>query len=103
MLKSLNLVNFTVFPEADIEFSPQLNVIVGENGTGKTHLLKAPYAILASSAEEGRKPNSIAPSKAALQSGLSTKLMGVFRPESLGRLIRRRPGRARCEVLCRFH
>ena len=40
MLKSLHLKNFTVFPDANLEFGKQLNVIVGENGLGKTHVLK---------------------------------------------------------------
>lgn len=46
MLKTLTLKNFTVFPTAELEFSPGLNVIVGENGTGKSHLLKLGYAVL---------------------------------------------------------
>ena len=58
MLKSLDIKNLTVFAEANLEFSPQLNVIVGENAVGKSHLLKVPYAVLATSAEEGRKPNA---------------------------------------------
>ena len=86
MLKSLNIRNLTAFAEADLEFSPQLNVIVGENAVGKTHLLKVPYAVLATSAEEGRKPNGGAPTKASLQAKLADKLVGVLRPESLGRL-----------------
>ena len=43
MLKSLKLQNFTVFPEADLKFGKNLNVIIGENGSGKSHLLKAAY------------------------------------------------------------
>ena len=35
-----------------LEFADGLNVFVGENGTGKTHLLKLPYAMLATSADE---------------------------------------------------
>lgn len=45
MIESLKLFDFTVFQEASFEFSPGLNVIVGENATGKTHLLKALYSI----------------------------------------------------------
>lgn len=45
MLKHLNIRNFTVFAEADFEFSPGLNVIVGTNGTGKSHVLKLGYAV----------------------------------------------------------
>ena len=43
MLKSLVLENFTVFPSAHFDFSPGINAFVGENGTGKTHLLKVAY------------------------------------------------------------
>ena len=43
MLKRLHLKNFTVFADADFEFSPGLNVIVGTNGTGKSHVLKLGY------------------------------------------------------------
>lgn len=46
MLKTLELQNFTVFKEARLDFSSGLNVIIGENGTGKSHLLKAAYAML---------------------------------------------------------
>jgi AAA domain, putative AbiEii toxin, Type IV TA system/AAA ATPase domain len=102
MLKSLNIRNLTAFAEAELEFSPQLNVIVGENAVGKTHLLEVPYAVLATSAEEGRKPNGGAPTKASFQAKLADKLVGVLRPESLGRLARRKSGVTRCEIQCRF-
>ncbi|MGI4743794.1 MAG: AAA family ATPase [Janthinobacterium lividum] len=45
MLKRLHLRNFTVFADAEFEFGEGLNVLVGTNGTGKTHVLKAGYAI----------------------------------------------------------
>lgn len=45
MLKRLHLRNFTVFEDADFEFGPGLNVIVGANGTGKSHVLKLGYAV----------------------------------------------------------
>jgi recombinational DNA repair ATPase RecF len=38
-----SIKNFTVFGDVAFEFSPGLNVIVGENGTGKTHVLKLGY------------------------------------------------------------
>lgn len=46
MLKRLHLKNFTVFADADFEFSPGLNVLVGTNGTGKSHVLKVGYAVV---------------------------------------------------------
>ncbi|MGI4869807.1 MAG: AAA family ATPase [Janthinobacterium lividum] len=51
MLKRLHLTNFTVFADAEFEFGPGLNVLVGTNGTGKTHVLKAGYVMLWSSVE----------------------------------------------------
>lgn len=103
MLAQMSLKNLTVFPEADLKFGRGLNVIVGENGSGKTHLLKLAYSVLAVSAEEGRKPNAASPTKSALQTKLADKLVNVFRPESLGRLARRKQGRERCDVSLVFH
>lgn len=102
MLQSMMIRNLTVFPEADLQFSPQINVIVGENGTGKSHLLKVAYAVLAASAEEGRKPNAPLPTKTLLQVRLAEKLIAVLRPETLGRLARRKQGRERCELRLDF-
>ena len=102
MLKRMTIKNLTVFPAADLQFARQLNVIVGENGAGKTHLLKMAYSVLAASWEEGRKPTSTAPTKAGLQVRLADKLVNVFRPEALGRLARRRQGRERCDIALSF-
>ena len=44
----VKLENFTVFDHLDLEPSPGINVLVGANGTGKTHLMKVCYAALAS-------------------------------------------------------
>ena len=98
MIKSLDVTSFTVFNKAAFKFGRDLNVIVGENGAGKTHVLKLAYSVLATSWEEGRKPNAQAPSARLLQGRLAEKLVNVFRPESLGRLARRRQGHERCDV-----
>jgi predicted ATP-dependent endonuclease of OLD family len=63
MFKRMTISNLTVFPQASLEFGDNLNVIVGENGSGKTHLLKMAYSVLAVSAEEGRKPNAPPPNQ----------------------------------------
>lgn len=39
----LELENFTAFEQASFEFVPGVNAIIGENGTGKTHILKLIY------------------------------------------------------------
>ena len=36
--------NFTVFEDIKIPFCEGLNVLVGENGVGKTHIMKLAYA-----------------------------------------------------------
>lgn len=41
---SLNITNFTVFEDLSMFLSPGINVIIGENGTGKTHLMKILYS-----------------------------------------------------------
>lgn len=40
----LTLKNFTVFADAKLEFCPGINVLIGENACGKTHVLKLLYA-----------------------------------------------------------
>jgi recombinational DNA repair ATPase RecF len=43
-ISKLALERFTAFKTLDIDFSPGINVLIGENGSGKTHILKAVYA-----------------------------------------------------------
>jgi AAA15 family ATPase/GTPase len=43
-IESIELRNFTVFKNFKVNFSKGINIITGENGTGKTQLLKAIYA-----------------------------------------------------------
>lgn len=93
MLKKLEIKNFTCFPEAKLEFSPALNVIVGENGTGKSHLLKLGYAVLRSLRNMQK-----APAKEAYGRDLANHLVALFKPDSLGRLATRTVGRSRCDV-----
>ena len=50
MLERLGLKNFTVFQDEILTFSPGLNVVIGANGTGKSHLLKLAYSIILDSA-----------------------------------------------------
>ena len=101
MLKSLEIKNFTAFVEADLRFCKGLNVFVGENGVGKTHLLKLPYAVAAAATRHGAAQR-IRLTKSLLQRRLAEKLVSVMRPEALGRLARRQPGRQRCEVALGF-
>lgn len=44
-VQSLHLQNFTVFADSRFDLCPGVNVLLGENGTGKSHALKAAYAM----------------------------------------------------------
>ena len=92
MLKKAVIKNFGPLPNSEYQFSPGLNVVVGENGLGKSQLLKLLYAVLKVNA--GAKEFT----KTELQKAYADKLVGVFRPDALGRLVKRRQGRERCEV-----
>jgi predicted ATP-dependent endonuclease of OLD family len=45
-IKDLSLENFTAFEQAKFNFCDGINVLIGANGTGKTHAMKAMYALV---------------------------------------------------------
>ena len=45
-INKITIKNFTVFEDITIDFADGVNIFIGENGTGKTHLLKFMYAYL---------------------------------------------------------
>jgi len=97
MIQKLETKNFTVLRNAVFEFSPSMNVIIGENGSGKTHLLKLLYSILSGYKAVKCQPDGTY-TKQSLQQGMADKLFNVFRPDQLGRLTTRKQGRERAEV-----
>ena len=96
MIKKIKINNFTVFSDELIEFSEGLNVIVGENAVGKSHLIKLVYALVSVSYQASK--DSISPNKSMLQKMISEKIVNVFRPNTLGRLVQRTKGRNRCDI-----
>ncbi len=87
MLEKLELNNFTGFEKLNITFSTKINVIVGENGTGKSHLLKAAYALCAGASLLKNKPDI---NDDEFATTLTTKLLRLFMPldDKLGKLHR---------------
>ncbi|MEY4530044.1 MAG: hypothetical protein RLZZ156_765 [Deinococcota bacterium] len=77
MLQSLEIKNFTVFEEANLEFSAGLNIVIGENGTGKSQLLKLGYVFLRT--EHDNSNESLR--HETLSSNLIQTLGEVFRSE----------------------
>lgn len=84
-LKQIKLSNFTVFQTLDIKFCKGINVFIGENGTGKTHIIKVLY-----SACQSAKPSI----------SFSNKLVRVFKPDnySIGRLVKRKVGNGESDI-----
>jgi predicted ATPase len=78
VLDKIRFEKFTAFEKLTVKFSSGINIFVGENGTGKTHILKAAYAAC-----------DIAKSKG----GFAEKINNVFFPsgKQIGRLIKRSP------------
>ena len=102
MLRSLHIENLTVFPKADLVFGKSLNAIIGENGSGKSHILNAAYAAIAVSATRPKDGGAELPTKSQLQTALADKLQAVFRPDGLWRLVRRKVGRGKCRLSYEF-
>ena len=80
MISRFKASNFTVFTELNVEFTPGINIFIGQNGTGKTHLLKAVYSACCLIDNKIDNP-------------FDRKINGVFTPNSIGRLVHRAVGR----------
>lgn len=89
-IKSLSLNNFMIFEKAEMEWSPNINIICGENSTGKTTLLKVMYSVLKPLSKGNQDPMT----KEADEQRFVSKLQGVFRPDDMkiGRLVSRKQG-----------
>lgn len=106
MLKRLHLKNFTVFADANFEFGPGLNVIVGTNGTGKSHVLKLGYVAEAARFELNKRGPDTPPDKFSANlfvwaAKLYKLLPDVFLSTQLEPLIRWN-AKERAEVLVGF-
>ncbi|HEV7283292.1 MAG TPA: hypothetical protein VGN75_00440 [Kaistia sp.] len=100
VLRRLTVGGFTVFQTESFRFCDGINVVVGENGAGKSHLLKLGYA--ASKALYPAQASKPLAGKEALGKAIADKLVGVFLPDNLGRLCRRGQGNQRGTVSLRF-
>ena len=76
-ITKIELDNFTVFEKIAIPFQKGINVLVGENGFGKTHIMKVLYAACRASRHDV---------------SFSQKMVMVFRPDNsmIGRLVNRK-------------
>lgn len=84
MISQLQLKNFTAFTELSIDFSPGINIIIGENGTGKTQLLKAVLALSEPEARGERADEQLAHKLCRLYQPLDGKVGGLRREGTRG-------------------
>lgn len=101
-IQKVTLDNFMLFDHIDTTFSPNINIIFGENSTGKTALIKLLYSCVNSCATVQNA--RVESTKGDLESTLVSKFQGVFRPDkySIGRLVKRRPGQNRTDITIHF-
>lgn len=85
IIKKIKLENFTVFENHQIEFCPGINVIIGENGTGKTHIMKVLYSACQS---------------ADKKTSFSQKIVTTMLPDDykIARLITRKQGNHNAQI-----
>ena len=86
--------------EVKIIVAKNINIICGENSTGKTTLLKVMYSLLKPMSIEKRGVTT----KDIEEKQVVEKLQGVFRPDGMkvGRLVRRKQGSSRTEFAMVF-
>lgn len=94
-INKLTLKNFMLFENAEMEWSKNINIICGENSTGKTTLLKAMYSVL----KPFSKGIQDTVTKEVEEKIFVDKLQGVFRPDGMkiGRLVSRKQGSNRTD------
>lgn len=102
ILKSASIKKFGLFTDETLEFSKGLNVFIGRNGCGKTHLLKLLYTLVKECGETHSNGSALEAEK--LDNRLASKLAGIFRPEGdhIGRLVQRGTGRRSAAVSAEF-
>jgi len=63
VISKLQITNFAAFKSLELNFSPRINVIIGENSCGKTQLLKLIYAL-------------------SSEQDITSRLLGLFKPHN---------------------
>ena len=94
-IKKLTLNNFMAFGNAEMNWADNINIICGENSTGKTTLLKVMYSVIKPFSNINRENLT----KEMEEQLFVKKLQGVFRPDEMkiGRLVSRKQGSNRTE------
>ena len=94
MLERIEFQKFTAFEDLTVTLSPGINIFIGENGTGKTHILKAGYA--ACDILKGGDDTDLD----TIRFAFADKINRVFYPSGrhIGRLVKRSRGRRKGDL-----
>lgn len=82
MLTEIKINKITAFDSLDIKLSKGINIFIGANGTGKTHLMKLLYGSMLMADSSASKT-------------MDQILQGLFLPDALGRMVKRSIGRGK--------
>lgn len=82
MIEKIRIKDFTCFADFETNLVPGINLFIGDNGTGKTHILKLLYAIQSAKVTDSSL------------SDITRKILRVFMPSNLdlNRLLRKGKG-----------
>ena len=85
IIKKIKLENYTVFENQHVDFCPGINIFIGENGSGKTHILKVLYSACQSVSKK---------------TSFSHKLVCTMLPDDykISRLVTRKQGNRNCLI-----
>ncbi len=97
MFSYLSLENFSCFAKFELHSITKINIFIGANDTGKTHLIKLLYTITKSIEEFTKRTESDQPDWREV---LAEKLFWVYQPESnkLGQLVKKGESRLKVET-----
>lgn len=82
MQKEIRIERFMAFDDIDLKLSEGINVSIGANGTGKTHLMKLLFGAMQQADRRGEK-------------NMNPTLQGLFLSDSIGCLVKRSTGRGK--------
>ncbi len=92
MINSISINNFTAFDHLKLTCSKGINVFIGANSTGKSHLLKLLYVLCSANKPVRAMDNNPA-------RDISKKMQNIFKPENnIGRLCRDENEKTKIEI-----
>lgn len=102
-IKSLDLEEFAVFHDLKLELSPNINIITGFNGVGKTIILKVLYSLVKTIEDINNELTNPKVGRVSVEKSkemLASKIIGVFMPDEgrIGRLVSRKVGRGNANI-----